>query len=390
MPRNLYLVALAILGAVVVTSGANADEPTDFLTTVLTSYKNGATNWETQLQNYAKSLFWLLATIEIAYGGIKLVVRGADFAEWASELVNQILFIGFFAALLQNSVGENSWASLIVKSFTTAAGAASGSGSGDQTSVPTTIFKTGLALATTITNLPSELSIGTYLVHWISALVIVFCFALMAAAYIAALVESYVVISAGVLFMGFGGSRFTKDYALKILIYAVSVGAKLFIIQLLVGLAQQLFMQLNTNLSTNSNTTDIFMAIGTGLVFLMLVRTIPEIVQGLLNGVHVGGGAAVLTGAAGTAAGTAAGAAMGFGKGLGGAAMAVRDAYKLASSQVASGSGFGAKTGQAARNLAVAAGETIGNRLSGEQHSGTFGGQTARNLKDKTPPKEKS
>ena len=58
-----------------------------------------------------------LATIEITLAGIRLVLKGSDFSEWASELVNQILYIGFFAALLQNSTGTNSWASVIVQSF---------------------------------------------------------------------------------------------------------------------------------------------------------------------------------------------------------------------------------------------------------------------------------
>jgi type IV secretion system protein TrbL len=50
----------------------------------------------------------------MTYAGIRLAVRGADFSEWAAELVNQILFIGFFAALLTNS---STWAGAIVNSF---------------------------------------------------------------------------------------------------------------------------------------------------------------------------------------------------------------------------------------------------------------------------------
>jgi hypothetical protein len=66
--------------------------------------------------------------------------------------------------------------------------------------------------------------------------------------------------------------------------------------------------------------------------------------------------------------------------------MAVRDAYKLAKTQVEPGSGFGAKAGRALRNLAGAAADTVGGRLSGRQHFGTFGGQMSDNLQAKTPP----
>ena len=42
-------------------------------------------------------------------------------------------------------------------------------------------------------------------------MVVEVCFALMAAFMVLALVESYLVISLGVLLMAFGGSRWTKD-----------------------------------------------------------------------------------------------------------------------------------------------------------------------------------
>ena len=50
------------------------------------------------------------------------------------------------------------------------------------------------------------------------------------------LVESYFVISSGVILMGFGGSQWTNQFAINIIRYAVSVGAKLFMVQLVIGL----------------------------------------------------------------------------------------------------------------------------------------------------------
>ncbi|NBO65596.1 MAG: hypothetical protein EBU88_12280, partial [Acidobacteria bacterium] len=82
------------------------------------------------------------------------------------------------------------------------------------------------------------------IISGICAIVILVCFGLMAANMIEALIESYIVISAGVIMMGFGGSHWTNDYAKKLLIYAVSVGAKLFLIQLMVGLCERLISQL--------------------------------------------------------------------------------------------------------------------------------------------------
>ena len=61
------------------------------------------------------------------------------------------------------------------------------------------------------------------------------CFTFIAALVFVTLVEAYVIINAAVLFMGFGGSQWTREYALAPIRYAVAVGAKLFVLTLIVG-----------------------------------------------------------------------------------------------------------------------------------------------------------
>src|SRR5208337_2684407 len=258
--------------------------------------------------------------------------------EWASELVNQILYIGFFAALLQNSTGTNSWASVIVNSFRTAANQAVQASGGTSLIAPSDIFGIGLNMANKVLDQTSIWSPGSSVGLIIFALVLLICFALIAAFLVLALVESYVVISAGVLFMGFGGSRWTKDYALKIIVYAMSVGAKLFILQLIIGLGQQIFNQLIQNFQTN--TSDLLVAVGSAIVMLALTKIIPDMIQALINGVSVSGNAAMV----GAAVGIGSAATWGTVKTGVGAEMVRRGASRLASEQMqdaqASGSWF--------------------------------------------------
>ena len=87
--------------------------------------------------------------------------------------------------------------------------------------------------------------------------------------------------------MGFGGSKLTKDFAVKILVYAVSVGAKLFVMQLLIGLGQQVFNSLAANFETNS--VDILVVIGSAIVMLALTWFLPQLIQGMINGTAIGG-----------------------------------------------------------------------------------------------------
>ena len=368
--NRFALLLAAIAAALVCGDGAYAAESTRTLDTIMQRYQQGAHSWEQTLRNYAQTLFWLLATIEVAYTGIKLVLRGADFNEWASELVSQILFIGFFALLLTES---STWATAIVNSFRNAANQAVQASGGAGGIAPSDIFGTGLSLGNKILDQASLWDPGAAIGIILYSLVVVVCTALIAAFLIVALVESYIVISAGVLFMGFGGSRWTKDFALKILIYAVSVGAKLFVLQLIAGIGQQIFTDLASNFS--ANTSDILISIGAAVVMLALTWTIPDIVQSLINGTSTSRGD-TLTGAGRSIAGAAGGVAGGAIGGVGRTALVGMRAWKLASEQVAAGEG-GSKTGRAARNVRQAAFDAVGMKLSGRG----FLGQMAQALK---------
>jgi type IV secretion system protein TrbL len=330
-------------------------------------------------------LFWLLATIEFVWAGLRLALRGADFGEWVAEVVNQILFIGFFLTLLMHS---SEWAGAIVHSFRQAADGASAAAGGTVGISPSNIFDVGVQLSNQVLGQVSAWSPGASVGLVIAALVIIICFALIAAFMVLALVESYVVISAGVLLMGFGGSRWTSDYALKIIVYAVSVGAKLFVLQLLVGLGENMIQGWTVNFTTDN--THIFLTVGSAIVMLALTKSVPELVQGLINGASVSQGTA-LTGAAAAVGGAVAGAAS---QALG-AGAAVGNAVRLASTQLgqADTSGAGAAsrlghlanlTGRAARHLGGAALEDVGRRLSGRAHHGAMTWRMADSLQQRT------
>ena len=227
-----------------------------------------------------------------------------------------------------------------MNSFRTAANQAVTASGGQSLIAPSDIFAIGLNMANKVLDQTSIWSPQSSAGLIIFALVLVVCFALIAAFLVLALVESYIVISAGVLFMGFGGSRWTKDFAAKIIVYALSVGAKLFVLQLIVGLGQQIFNTLLQNYQ--ANTSDLLVSVGSAIVMLALVKIIPDLIQGLINGVSIGGGG-VLIGTGTGAASSAWDASWGSVKGTAGVGMVGYRAGKLASEQIqdAQASGFG-------------------------------------------------
>jgi type IV secretion system protein TrbL len=359
------------------TSSCGISDGNNALDCVLSTFQTATRGWEAKLAQLAFRLFWILALIEFAWAAILLAFRGADVSEWMSSLLNQILFLGFFAALLQFS---SSWAAAIVDSFRSAANIAGGVA----VIRPSDIFDVGLKLASTLLTDLSVLSPVFSLVLVLSSFFLLIAFGLIAATLIVALVESFIIISAGVLMMGFGGSRWTKDYAVRTFQYCLSVGVKLFIVQLMAGLMIAV-IQPWTSVDAAQLTqswTFLLVPLGISIVFVVLIRTIPELVQGIINGTSLSTGAGLYATATGFAAGAAAHTVS--------AGMAASSAGQLASEQLTDaalrGEAPSSRVGQAAwlgvrttANLGGAAAKNVGDRLSGRvpQHGTRMGQMSA-------------
>lgn len=255
-------------------SNANAID-VNTVDTMIEQFRNAAQTWEAPLLNAATSLFWLLATIQFAWAMIGLAFRTNDIGTWVSTIFNQIIFIGFFYWLLTNSA---TFARSIVDSFRQAAASASGS----SLLKPSDFFIAGWEIVERIFDSISAWSPVDSVGLMIAAIIIMICFALICAFLVLALVEMYIIISASVLLMGFGGSQWTKDYAVRTLQYAVSVGAKIFVLQLIAGIGLTLINTWVSTLNVEEN-ADIVGMIGCSIVLLALTKIIPEMVQELLT-----------------------------------------------------------------------------------------------------------
>jgi type IV secretion system protein TrbL len=382
MPRRyLFLVAMAGLGALSLAHPAVAQTASNNINTIVDTYKSHFSNVQTALQNDALSLFWLLAGIEFTWAIFKLALTGADFSEWLSTIVQQIMFIGFFFTVLTNSVA---WGGYIVDSFRQAGNAAATSGGGQSSMSPLDIFNTGVDIVSVILSKLDLWKPSQSIAFALSGIFIMSGFAYITAMMILTLVVAYGIVSMGVLFMGFGGSRWTKDLAIKIVMAVMGVGAKLFVMEIIVGIGASMMQSWKDN--PQVTITDAMVMFGCSVVMAALVKTIPDLVQSMVNGTAFTSGGA-LAGTAGAVAGASAGAAASFV----GAGAAVAGAGKLASAQLASSLAAGtgptsrlgrmaALTGNTAKNLGSSAMADVGNRLSGRAHHGNMGGRMAGNM----------
>jgi type IV secretion system protein TrbL len=268
--------------------------------------KNSAAQWDSKLEGYAIRLFWILAVIQLVWTFFPLVMRQADFGEIIGELIRFIMVIGFFAALLTNAT---TWAEAIVTSFRQAGATAAGVGPQLH---PGDMFGLAVEMADTIGDVQTLNPLTAFMVA-LSGAIVLLCFTFIAAFMALTLVESYIVINASVLFMGFGGSQWTREYAIAMLRYAVSVGAKLFVLTLIVGLIMQSAKQWQAAYSHDD--ASMWTMVGLALVCAYLSKTVPELIQGLITGVSVSGGSMIGgMAAAGVAGATAAIATIGASK----------------------------------------------------------------------------
>lgn len=371
-----FLVALAVLFFSV---RVHAD--TGILDNIAQTYKTAATGWTGTLLTYANRLFMLLATIELAWSFAVWALDKNEFQSFISAVAKKIMWIGIFYALLLNGPV---WIPLIIDSFVGAGSAAGGSGGLS----PSEVFTTGLDNAATMLEGIKNMSLwddfASIVIAGLSAIVIVLAFAVIAGQLLVALVESYIAISAGLLFLGFGGSRWTTDFVQKFIGYAVATGVKLFMLYLIIGIgntqAQTWKAMLATIGTPGVPVFNIILTVLGGSVLLMFMAIqIPAMAASMLAGspTLTAGAAAATAGmvGAGIVGAGAAGAAstLSAAKSAGGVASAAKAAWGEAGAQGASGLGRAVAT---LGNMGTSAARDTSNRMA-DAIAPTKGGRMA-------------
>lgn len=339
-------------------------------------YYTASQGWYAKLSGYAQNLFALLAVIEFSWAGIQYLLSRDGVESMLASFTKKLMTIGFFYTLLLKGPG---WIYDVIQSFQQAGENASGLGHAVD---PTSIVAVGLNCAFSIYSGLDNLGIGSRITYGLPvafcALFIVIAFVIVAGQLLVTLIESYIVTGAGVLFLGFGASRFTSDFTKKYLSYAVSVGVKLLFITLIAGAGMQ-FSQTWAQMLANSQTGllhNSFIVTAGALIFAIVAWQVPSFAQALMSGsasLSAGSvmatGAAVVGAATGAALGTAAAARAGIDV-TRAAAEAQQAGVGLAKAGGASGSGAHLQgLGHAARAMAAEGGRALGSAVGATRQS---------------------
>ena len=257
--------------------------------------ESAANAWIPTIMNEASNLFYILALLDFAWGAPQLL-RENDFTGLFLSLIKKLLVISFFYAVLLNG---QTWIPAIVNSFAQLGANAAGV---PMAQSPSDIMTQGLQIASDLFTKISATSLltqpGGAITTTLAACIVLASYIIITLHYVVTKLEAIIVMSAGYIFLGFGGSRWTSPYFEMYISFAVSTGVRLMLIYLMLGV----FKTVSSNWIATMNgytadqpITQIFPTLMSMLLFAFASWMIPKMAASLASGT-LGTGAADLVG----------------------------------------------------------------------------------------------
>lgn len=199
-------------------------------------------------------------------------------------------------------------------------------GLGSSTFGSSSILDMGFELYDKTVEATSELSwrqFPTALMMELMAWAVLVVLALISINLLLLLAASWVLLYAGIFFLGFGGSRWTSDMAINYYKAILGLAAQLLAMVLIVAIGRQFLVDYHSQMrAENMASQELAVMFVIPLILLFLVNKIPSMISGLVTGGSVGSmgvgsfgagaamGAAMTTASMGMAGAKMAGAAM--------------------------------------------------------------------------------
>ncbi|NTZ47733.1 P-type conjugative transfer protein TrbL [Lelliottia aquatilis] len=288
---------------------------------IIQAFQTATHNWEPIIHRLTMGLFWGLVTISFTWSFIQIALKGGGLIDVTAELVTRVITVGVSLWLVNEAPNL---ARSLIESFQYVGNQLSG---GAVKFSPGNILELAMNIISLVYDNTSKWQPINSIMFFMTALIILICFALIAMDMVVLIVSAYITVSGGIVMMGFLGSDWTREHAINYFTAVLGVALKMFVMQILISLGYGFIRDWCAGMDGNSDTLAYLALVGVSVVFYGMVREIPQIAASLASGrfTQAGGG---IAGAVETAASVAAGAAMAA-TGIGAAGM---DAYKDAMS----------------------------------------------------------
>jgi type IV secretion system protein TrbL len=273
--------------------------------------------------------------------GIKRAEMGEPFA----ELCRFILFTGFFFWLLTNGPD---FAGKIIASLRQVGGDAAGTG---KAIYPSQLINLGMQVFQNAVQHITFFDASAMVVPMIIAVIILIVCALIAVNMILLLCAAWVVLYAGLIFLGFGGCRWTSDMAINYYRTVLGVGVSLMTMQLIIGIGTKFLLDLVASTGTSLDAGSLALLMVACIILAVIALRLPQMVAGMVvGGGHNGaiGGVGIMTLLGAAVAGTSLAGSAAAAASTAGASTAAAESHKLlldriaaAEAAIAAGSGNG-------------------------------------------------
>ncbi len=349
------LLALAVPAVVAPATAAAADGK--ILDATIDRYMQEASKWEPRIKQAARTMFWILATISMVFTFAYMFIRGnATLGDFFGEFLKFSVTTGFFLWLLENG-------SAIAKAIITSFGqlGREASSTYQEELSPSNLLGFALDLIVRACGSFGEQDIATSVIALLLSIAIAVLFAIIAAMMVQLLCSAWVLVYAGVIYLGFGGGRWTSDMAVNYFKTVLGLAMQTFTFCLLVGIGQGQIERLiaestqmktvevkgyvyDSTVSTTAMTiTEACIILVFTVVLFMLVKTVPQLVAGVVNGssvggIHLGGSGSAMASAAAVGGAIATGGAMVAAQAAG-VGLALNSAYQQSQTNMAEGMG---------------------------------------------------
>jgi type IV secretion system protein TrbL len=274
------VIVLALLVLLVSAARGDAADMSGVVDTILGKYQNAGQAWVGSLTNAATSMFWILATISLSWTCISMAIKHAEMGEFFAELCRFVMFTGLFFWLLTHGP---EFGNDIINSLRTVGGDAAGTG---KAIYPAQLINLGMQVFQNTVQHMNFLEPGTLVVPVIIALIILIVCALVAVNMILLLCAAWVVLYAGIIFLGFGGCRWTSDMAINYYRTVLGVGVSLMTMQLIIGLGINFLQILFTATGQTPDAPTLAILMVACIILAVIAHRLPQMVAGMV----VGGG----------------------------------------------------------------------------------------------------
>ncbi|MDN4384992.1 P-type conjugative transfer protein TrbL [Citrobacter portucalensis] len=314
------------------------------LDTLLDKYQQVASTWTTVIGNYANWLFWGLVLISMVWTFGLIAMKGGGLQDLLAEIIRFFTVTGFFYYLLNHGPAISK---SIIDSMRELAASALGTSAGIS---PSSIVDMAFLILTKISSAASIWSpmISTIMIS--VAIIVLVVMSLIAINMLIMLVSAWVLCYAGIILLGFGGSKWTSDITINYLRTVLSIGIQLFTMTLIIGIGQSFIDQYFSIIKDDvPDLNSLIVLLLASIILLVLTNKLPLLLSGVVGGASLQGiggfGAGMITGAAATAISGAGAMAMGASAQVSGGASALKAAFESAQAAMAEESGSGGVIG---------------------------------------------